>query len=81
MTNSDVDDPVVVHWSEWHPGPDHPYADVIIRKDALLYFAMVDRAMDGADPSEWCWDKHGRGIWIAHSWFNLKSQGGHRYRT
>ena len=64
--------PVVTHWSEWRPGPEHPCADVIIRKDALLYHMMVDRALDGADPAEWCWDKYGRGIWIAHSWFNVR---------
>lgn len=64
------------HWSDWKPGPEHSRANVMIRKDALLYYAMVDKAMDGADPTEWCWDGSGRGIWVAHSWFKTQHEAG-----
>jgi hypothetical protein len=68
------------HWSEWHPGPEHPRANVMVRKDALLYYAMVDKALDGADTTEWCWDGNDRGIWVARSWFE-KRGGFHQCKT
>ena len=48
----------------------NPRANVLVRRDALLYQAMVDKALSNtADPAEWCWDEDGKGIWVARSWF------------
>jgi hypothetical protein len=45
------------------------FANVLLRKDALLYQAMCDKAADPkTDPADWRWDENGKGIWVALGW-------------
>jgi hypothetical protein len=57
----------------WKPArksePDKKRANVFMRRDALLYQAMVDRALShSTDPNDWSWDANGKGIWIPREW-------------
>jgi hypothetical protein len=52
-------------------GPRQPTerANVLLRKDALLYQAMCDKAADPkTDPADWRWDEDGKGIWVSLGW-------------
>ena len=54
---------------EWIPPPKQHRANVLLRKDALLYQAMCDKAAGPAtDPSDWRGDENGKGIWVALNW-------------
>jgi hypothetical protein len=44
---------------------------VLVRKDALLYEAMVDRSQKPeTDAADWRWDEDGKGIWVSLGWFD-----------
>jgi hypothetical protein len=44
-------------------------ANVFLRRDALLYQAMCDKAADPkTDPADWRWDENGKGIWVSLGW-------------
>ena len=50
--------------------PERERATVFVRRDALLYHAMVDKALShNTDRDDWSWDVDGRGIWVSRDWF------------